>query len=58
MSDKKVEWEQEALKILDVVPSFIRPMVIGKVEKAAQEAGLTMITAEFVEAAKARWMGG
>lgn len=58
MSEAKMEWEKEAMKILDIVPSFIRPMVIGKVEKAAQEAGLTLITAEFVEQAKARWMGG
>lgn len=49
MSTDKLNWEQEALALLNKAPFFIRKLAKNKIEKAAIEQGLETISAEFVE---------
>jgi hypothetical protein len=49
MSDGKPVWDDEALEKLEKVPSFVRKMVKGKIEKAAVEKGEERITAELMD---------
>ncbi|MBE9531349.1 MAG: PCP reductase family protein [Proteobacteria bacterium] len=44
-----MEWTDEALKLLEKIPVFVRPMAKKKIEKKAEEAGLTEITPEFMQ---------
>lgn len=57
MSNAPLNWEEEALKRLEKIPSFVRGMAKAKIEKAAQEAGLTMVTTEFMDKIKDKMMG-
>lgn len=57
MSNTVLSWEEAALKRLEKIPVFVRSMAKSKIEKAAQEAGLTTITAEFMDKIKDRIMG-
>ena len=57
MSEEKIPWDDEALKRLEKMPSFVRKMVKNKIEKAALQAGETKVTAEFMIANKAKMMG-
>lgn len=57
MSDTSLKWTEEALQKLEKIPSFVRPMAKGKIEKAAQEAGHDKVTAEFIDQIKGRLMG-
>lgn len=54
MSDTELIWEDEALKKLEKVPVFVRPMAKGKIEKAAAAMGETRITAELVDRIRAQ----
>lgn len=57
MSSLSIEWEEEALKRLEKIPSFVRKMAKSKIEKAAEEAGEERVTTEFMDANKAKLMG-
>lgn len=57
MSDEAMQWDEDALKRLEKIPSFVRGMAKKKIEKAAQEAGEARVTAEFMENNKAKLMG-
>lgn len=57
MKNTALAWEEEALKRLEKIPVFVRGMAKGKIEKAAQEAGLTTITTEFMDKIKDKMMG-
>ena len=57
MSDQNMPWDEEALKRIEKIPAFVRNMAKSKIEKAAKEAGEEKITAEFLDANKARLMG-
>lgn len=57
MSNTALSWEEEALKRLEKIPVFVRGMAKGKIEKAAQEAGITTITTEFMDKIKDKMMG-
>lgn len=57
MSKLSIEWEDEALKRLEKIPSFVRKMAKSKIEKAAEEAGEEKVTAQFMDANKAKLMG-
>jgi hypothetical protein len=48
---KKAElnWDEEARKYIDKAPFFVRGFARKKVEKAATENGVSLITKEFVE---------
>jgi hypothetical protein len=47
-----MEWTPEAEARLKEIPFFVRPAARKKIEKFAQEAGLSQITEETYEAAK------
>lgn len=47
-----VEWTAEAEARLKEIPFFVRPAARKKIEKFAQDAGLTQITAEVYDRAK------
>jgi hypothetical protein len=47
-----VEWTVEAEARLKEIPFFVRPAARKKIEKFAQEAGMTQITVDVYEQAK------
>ena len=57
MTNQSIPWDDEALKILEKVPAFVRNMAKSKIEKAAIAAGETKVTAEFMKANKSKLMG-
>jgi len=57
MSEAQFPWDDEAAKLLEYMPPFIRPVARGKIEAAVKEAGETRVTAEFMEKNKERLMG-
>ncbi|MEM9264343.1 MAG: PCP reductase family protein [Cyanobacteria bacterium P01_F01_bin.13] len=50
-----VEWTTEAKVCLKEIPFFVRPAARKKIEKFAQEAGVTKITVEVYEQAKQKF---
>ncbi len=52
-----MEWEEKALKVLDDVPSFVKPLAKKAVEKMAKEEGLDKVTEEIALKAKAKYLG-
>lgn len=54
MSDS-IEWTAEAEARLKEIPFFVRPAARKKIEKFAQESGVTQITIEVYEQAKQRF---
>lgn len=57
MTDQSMPWDEEALQRIEKIPSFVRKMAKSKIEKAAKEAGKEKVTAEFLDANKAKLMG-
>jgi len=56
MSENTIAWDEDALKRLEKIPSFVRNMAKNKIEKAAA-AGEPRVTVEFIDANKAKLMG-
>jgi len=54
MSDA-IAWTTEAEARLKEIPFFVRPAARKKIEKFAQEAGVTQITVEVYEQAKKKF---
>lgn len=50
-----VEWTAEAEARLKEIPFFVRPAARKKIEKFAQELGITQITVEVYEQAKQKF---
>jgi hypothetical protein len=57
MTDQSMPWDEEALTRIEKIPAFVRKMAKSKIEKAAKAAGEEKITAEFLDANKAKLMG-
>lgn len=57
MTDLAIQWDEEALKRIEKIPSFVRKMAKSKIEKAAIEAGEERVTVEFLDANKSKLMG-
>lgn len=57
MSNQPIPWEEEALKRLEKIPSFVRNMARAKIEKAAKEAGESKVTVTFMDDNRAKLMG-
>ena len=57
MTDQSIPWDEEALQRIEKIPSFVRGMAKTKIEKAAIQAGEDRVTAEFLDANKAKLMG-
>lgn len=57
MKDETLPWDDAALLRLDKMPSFVRSMAKGKIEKAAKEAGESRVTVAFLDASKGKLMG-
>ena len=57
MTDQAIQWDEEALKRIEKIPSFVRNMAKSKIEKAAIAAGEERITVEFLDANKSKLMG-
>ena len=57
MSKQSFPWDEDALKRLEKIPSFVRNMAKEKIEKAAQAAGEDKVTTEFLDANTAKLMG-
>ncbi|WP_456473810.1 CGGC domain-containing protein [Candidatus Pyrohabitans sp.] len=52
-----MEWEEKALKIMEEVPGFVRPLAKRAVEKLAKEEGLEKVTEDVALRAKAKYLG-
>ncbi|NJN58003.1 MAG: protochlorophyllide oxidoreductase [Leptolyngbyaceae cyanobacterium SL_5_9] len=50
-----IEWTSEAEARLKEIPFFVRPAARKKIERFAQESGVTQITVEIYEQAKQRF---
>jgi hypothetical protein len=50
-----IEWTSDAEARLKEIPFFVRPAARKKIEKFAQEVGVTQITVEVYEQAKQRF---
>jgi len=50
-----IEWMPEAEARLKEIPFFVRPAARKKIEKFAQELGVTQITVELYEQAKQKF---
>lgn len=57
MSNQNIPWDEDALQRLEKIPSFVRGMAKGKIEKAAIEAGEERVTSNFMDNNKAKLMG-
>lgn len=57
MTENTLSWDENALKRLEKIPSFVRNKAKSKIEKAAQEAGLDKVTEEFMDKMKDKLMG-
>ncbi len=57
MSDKALDWDQDALERINRAPFFVRKMAKAKVEKAARALGETRVTAELLDRIKREEMG-
>jgi hypothetical protein len=52
-----IEWDEDAADLLEQVPSFFRSKLMMAVEEYAEEMGITLITTEVLETAKAETGG-
>ena len=57
MSEQTIPWDDEALQRLEKIPSFVRGMAKGKIEKEAIAAGEERVTEAFMDANKSKMMG-
>lgn len=57
MTNQSIQWDDEALKRIEKIPSFVRNMAKSKIEKAAIAAGEEKVTVAFLDANKAKMMG-
>ena len=57
MTNQTIPWDEDALKRLEKIPSFVRPMAKAKIEQAARTAGQERVTAEFMDENKSKLMG-
>lgn len=57
MNNETLPWDEDALKRLEKIPSFVRVKVKKKIEKTAKEAGENKVSAEFMTANKEKMMG-
>ena len=56
MSNNSLPWEEEALKRLDKIPSFVRNRAKHKIEQAAIDAGESSVTVAFMDANRDKLM--
>jgi hypothetical protein len=49
MSQNELVWDDEALKLLEKVPFFVRKAAKKKIEKTAVESGESRVTVELME---------
>ena len=57
MGRRELQWDDDAVKRLNKAPFFVRKIARGRVEKAARDQGVSLITLAFVEQIKQREMG-
>ena len=57
-SNATLEWETEALAMVEKAPGFIQPMIIKNAEKAAKENGTNFVTVALMEELQAKHGGG
>ena len=57
MTDQTIQWDEEALKRIEKIPSFVNSMAKSKIEKATNAAGEERVTVAFLDANKTKLMG-
>ncbi len=53
---EKLEWDEAAKQRVDAAPFFVRKLIRHKVEKAAREQGVSVITEELLDKIKQKQM--
>ena len=57
-SKATMEWEDEALKMVEKAPGFVQPMIIKNAEKTAKQQGTNFVTVKLMEELQAKQGGG
>ena len=57
-SNATLEWEDEALKMVEKAPGFVQPMIIKNAEKAAKADGSNFVSVKLMEELQAKHGGG
>ncbi|MGI9289778.1 MAG: SDR family NAD(P)-dependent oxidoreductase, partial [Gammaproteobacteria bacterium] len=58
LSSATLEWEADALKMIEKAPGFVQPMIIKNAEKAAKANGSNFVTVELMKELQAKHGGG
>ena len=53
--ERHLPWDDEALRRMSLIPSFVRGTVVNEIEAHADEQGLGRITVEILDQVTARW---
>jgi len=53
--ERRLPWEDEALRRMSLIPSFVRGTVVNEIEAHANEQGLGRVTVEILDQVTARW---
>jgi NAD(P)-dependent dehydrogenase (short-subunit alcohol dehydrogenase family)/phenylpropionate dioxygenase-like ring-hydroxylating dioxygenase large terminal subunit len=57
-SNATLEWEDEALRMVEKAPGFIQPMIIKNAEKAAKADGSNFVSVKLMKELQAKQNGG
>ena len=53
--DRHLHWDENALKRMALIPSFVRGTVVNEIEAHVDEQGLGRVTVEILDQVTARW---
>jgi len=53
--ERRLSWDDEALRRMNLIPSFVRGTVVHEIEAHADEQKLTQVTAEILDQVTAQW---
>lgn len=53
--DRHLPWDEDALKRMSLIPSFVRGVVVNEIEAHADEQGIVRVTAEILDQVTVRW---
>ncbi|MBI1194681.1 MAG: hypothetical protein GC138_02365 [Gammaproteobacteria bacterium] len=56
MGKSDITWEDEAISLLETLPSFDQPVVKRELEATAEEAGEAKVTTALMEAKRAEYV--
>ncbi|MFQ5597466.1 MAG: universal stress protein [Nitrospiria bacterium] len=54
--ERKLPWDNEAVRRISLIPSFVRGTVVQEIEAHTLEQGLAQVTVDIIEQVTARWV--